>query len=58
MATYGLRVGAIPTIEIKNGYFAYTTKGNKSYTQELKNETLTLLKRYGKSGRSLLGIIE
>lgn len=36
MAEYGLRVGAIPTIEVRDGYFTYTTKGNKSFKQKMK----------------------
>ncbi len=50
MAIYGLRVGAVPTIEIKGGHFTFTTKGNKSYRQELKRETIDLLKKYNRPG--------
>jgi len=40
MAEYGLRVGAIPTIERRGNYFTYTTKGGKSFTQDIKPHTL------------------
>jgi site-specific recombinase XerD len=40
MAEYGLRVGAIPTIERKGNYFTYTTKGNKSFNADIKAGTL------------------
>lgn len=36
MAEHGLRVGAVPTIEVKGDYFTYTTKGGRSETQNLK----------------------
>ena len=40
MAEYGLRVGAIPTIERKGKYFTYTTKGGKSFNAGIKAGTL------------------
>jgi len=40
MAEYGLRVGAVPTIERRGDYFTFTTKGGKSFTQEIKPDTL------------------
>lgn len=40
MAEYGLRVGAIPTIERKGKYFTYTTKGGKSFNADIKAGTL------------------
>jgi integrase len=40
MAEYGLRVGAIPTIENRGTYITYTTKGGKSQTQEIIPGTL------------------
>jgi len=36
MAEYGLRVGAIPTIERRGDYFTYTTKGGKSFTADIR----------------------
>ena len=50
MAGYGLRVGAIPTIEIKDNHFTFKTKGDKSYRQELKPESIDFLKQYHKPG--------
>ena len=40
MAEYGLRVGAIPTIERRGKYFTYTTKGGKSFNADIKAGTL------------------
>ena len=40
MAEYGLRVGAIPTIERREKYFTYTTKGGKSFNADIKAGTL------------------
>ena len=40
MAEYGLRVGAIPTIERRGDYFTYTTKGGKSFNADVKADTL------------------
>jgi len=48
MAVYGLRVGAIPTIEIKEDVFTYSTKGNASYSQALKPETASVIRAHGK----------
>ncbi len=50
MAVYGLRVGSINTIETRDGYFSFTSKGNKSYTQDLKQETTALLKECKRTG--------
>ena len=36
MAEHGLRVGAVPTVEVKGDYFTYTTKGGRSETQAVK----------------------
>jgi len=36
MADYGLRVGAVPTIERRGDYFTYTTKGGRSFTRDIK----------------------
>jgi len=46
MASYGLRIGAIPGIELIDKNFTYTTKGNKSDSRKLKTETIALIKRF------------
>ena len=38
LGTYGLRVGSLLSVEVKDGYFTFTGKGNKSQRVELEDD--------------------
>lgn len=50
MSSYGLRAGAVQTIEVQGESFSYVTKGEKSGTKRLEDETMRLLSQF-KIGR-------
>jgi len=46
MATYGLRVSEVHTIEVQGNYLCYLTKGNKILSRTMEAKTKDLLKDY------------
>lgn len=51
LGEYGLRSGAVSSIELKGDHFSFTTKGGKKQTLELKPETKKIIKRFRLSNK-------